>query len=97
MVYADWDAFLCAVRRFPYLRHVVIQDIRQGYALHESECREFLVETIARLGEAWMREESLLRLYYRTWDHGQRAFVWVEVRLNDVVAEIRRKVWLLIY
>ena len=99
MVHADWDAFLCAVRRFPYLRHVVIQDIRQGYALHESECREFLVETIARLGEAWMREESRLRLYYRTWDldQGQRAFVWVEVRLNDVVAEIRRKVWLLIY
>lgn len=90
IVYTDWDVFFSAVRRFPYLRHVVIQDVRRGYALQESECREFLVKIVAYLGEAWMREDSLLRLYYRTWDREQCAFAWVEVGLNDVVNEIRK-------
>ena len=89
----DWDTFLSAVRRFPYLQQVAIQCTN----LSSDDPSRMLVEFVSHLGEAWTSLGSLLGLYHGTSTRRQgiRCCIWVEIQLDTMMDEIKRKVCVL--
>ena len=87
----DWEAFFWSVRKFPDLRQVVVQcghDTISGPYL-----REILVEFVAHMrSDEWAILEGLLGLYHDIWE-GE--WTWVQVQLDDVMDDIKLKVWFL--